>query len=338
MRQFSLGSAWTSGTAFITREPANHAIILIGIGVAAPLLLQLVLLGGPTGMMNPATLGQGAMTGAAGLAGAFLLVSVLGYILQTGSYFASWRIGLAQGETAGGAIVYGLIAGLLAIVVVVALLMVLGLIVGGVAMSAAGSPGAAPGGAAILIIFGLMVPMLIFFATLYTTMMAAFSVIMLFMLLLLTLFGASFGASDALPWAGAAAGMVGLVGLLLVALLFWLTARFSCATSIMADRKSLNFFGAMSESWRLTAPHQWRILAYLALLGVLAGIGLVVISGVAGVSMMGSVANGGAPEMGVTAIIMSLLFGIPLAYLTVLVPAGIYRELAGTVSAAEVFA
>jgi hypothetical protein len=55
-------------------------------------------------------------------------------------------------------------------------------------------------------------------------------------------------------------------------------------------------------------------------------------------SMMGSMSSGQAPTVGVGTQIVMLVIGIPFAYLTALVPAGIYRELFEETEIAEVFA
>jgi hypothetical protein len=54
--------------------------------------------------------------------------------------------------------------------------------------------------------------------------------------------------------------------------------------------------------------------------------------------MGGGLGGGGVPQPGIGTVIFGLIIGIPFAYLIVLVPAGIYRELSHTVPAAEVFA
>jgi hypothetical protein len=120
-------------------------------------------------------------------------------------------------------------------------------------------------------------------------------------------------------------------------LLFWMAVRFSCTTCVMADRKSFNLLAGMTESWRLTSANQWRITGYLALLGIVLCVIFIVVGMLIGAGMMGSF-QGGVPEMGLGTQIIGLIIAIPFAYLLVLVPAGIYRELVEEVPAAEVFA
>lgn len=331
MRQFSLGGAWSKGIEFISRQSVNHAIILIGMGVLAPMVLQFAVSGSVTGV-NPMMMGQNAMgAGAsmAALAGTMILVMLLSYVLQMGSYFSSWRIGLGREESLGGAILYGIICAVLAIVVFFLMVIVIS-VIAAQAMQAG----------AVMAVLALLfaIPMLILVAALYSVMMATMAVGMFLMLLIFLAFGASMGASNpALAMAGQGAVAV-LIALAVVALLFWLTARFSCTTSVLADRKSFNLFAALAESWRLTGPNQFRIMAYLALLGILLCVVLLVFFMVLGAAMMGGMASGQVASVGIGALIMLFIAGILFAYVTVLVPAGIYRELFEEAEVAEVFA
>ncbi|HEX8380632.1 MAG TPA: hypothetical protein VF619_08805 [Allosphingosinicella sp.] len=331
MRQFTIGSAWSRGLAFISRNAANHTIILIGMGILVPAILQYAVIGGVAGM-NPMMMGQNAL-GAGGsiaaLAGAMILVMIVSYVLQMGSYFSSLRIGLGRDATLGGAIVYGIICAVLALVFFSVIALVVAVIIG-LAMQG--------GGAMVFLALLVGVPVLILAAALYSVFMAAMALGMFLMFLIVLVFGASMGAANpALAMAGQGS-LVWLSGLAVAALLFWLAARFSCTTSVMADRKSFNLLAGLAESWRLTAPDQFRIMAYLGLLGILLFVVMVVLTIVVGVSMMGSMSSGQAPEVGIGSQIMVLIVGMPFAYLTVLVPAGIYSALFEDTSVAEVFA
>ncbi|HEX8625065.1 MAG TPA: hypothetical protein VF782_08285 [Allosphingosinicella sp.] len=331
MRQFNLGSAWSKGTEFISRHAASHAIILIGMGILAPAILQFAIAGGVTGM-NPMMMGQNALgTGGsvAALAGTVIVIMIVSYVLQMGSYFSSWRIGLGRDESLGGAIVYGLICAVLAVIAFFVIVLVITVII---AQAMQG------GGAMAFLALLVAIPVLILMAALYSVIMAAMAVGMFLMFLIVLAFGASMGAANpALAMAGQG-GIAVLVALAIMALLFWATVRFSCTTSVMADRKSFNLFAALAESWRLTGPSQLRIMAYLGLLGILLCVVLFVLVLVLGASMMGSMSSGQVPEVGIGSQIMMLIAGIPFAYLTVLVPAGIYRELFEETAVAEVFA
>jgi hypothetical protein len=332
MRQFNLGSAWSKGIAFISREATNHAIILIGMGIAVPAILQFAVGGAVTGM-NPMMMGQnplGAGGSVAALAGTMIVVMVVSYILQMGSYFSSWRIGLGRDESLGGAILYGIICAVLLIIAAGLIITVFAVIIGQAIQGG--------GGVMAFLLLLLVIPMLIFFAALYSVMMAAMAVGMFLMLLIVLAFGASMGAANpALAMAGQG-GIGVLIGLVIVALLFWMTARFSCTTSVMADRKSFNLFAGLAESWRLTGPNQLRIMAYLGLLGIILCVVLFVLVMVVGASMMGGMSSGQVPTVGIGSQIILLVVGIPFAYLTALVPAGIYRELFEETAVAEVFA
>lgn len=327
MKQFSLGNAWSSGVAFVSRDAMNMAIIIIGMGVLLPTVLQYALVGGSMGTMNPALMGQAAMGGGAALAGAFALAALISYLLQFGSYFGAWRLGFGPGESVAGAIVYGIICAVLVMVAFIVLIIAMALI--------------AQAGAAGILLASLLIgiPLLIIFAAIYTVIVAAFAILMFLVLLVALAFGTSLGNMNP-AFAMTGGGAVGmLIALALVALMFWLAVRFSCAVCVMADRKTFNLLTGLSESWRLTGPNQGRIAAYLALLGVILCVAFFVIILMAGAGMAASMgSNGGVPSMGPGMVLLGLVFGIPFAYLLVLVPAGIYRELSHTVPAAEVFA
>lgn len=323
MNEFSFDRAWSRGMEFISRNAGNHAIILIGLGVLVPLILQYVLMGSAGGMMNPAMLGQGGTAALTYGGGALILAVFAMYVIQTGSYFASWRNGLAPAETLGGAVGYGLLTGLLVIVAVVVVFVVVVVGVGQVS----------EGLAAILAVVVLL-PLL---AMLYTVIAAMVAVLMFLIMLLALAFGASLGqANAAMMLTGQGAiGMV--IALAVFVLLFWLTARFSCATSAMAERRTFNLFTGLAESWRLTGPGQWRIMGYLALIAIVLCVIFFVLALLIGASMMGSMQSGAMPQPGIGTILFSVVIGIGLAYLTVLVPAGIYRSLSSE-NRAEVFA
>ena len=326
MKQFSLGNAWSNGVASVSRDAMNHAIILIGIGIVLPMVIQFALLGSTMQTLNPAAFAQGAMTGAglAAFAGTILVASLVSYILQIGSYFGSWRLGFGAGETLGGAIVYGLVT---ALVIIVGFAL-FGVLI--VLLAQLGAVGA-------ILIFVAMLPLLAVMAALYTAIIAAVGVGMLFFLLLALAFGSAFGAMDpAFAMGGSAIGV--LIVMALVALWFWTAVRFSCTGPIMADRKTFNLLQAMGESWRLTAGNQGRIASYLALVGLVLCVLFVIMAAVAGASMMGSMQGGAMPQPGIGTAILGLIISIPLAYLVVLVPAGIYRELGEPAAAAQVFA
>ncbi len=321
MNQFSLGNAWSKGVSFFSSQALNHAIVLIGLGVLVPTVVQYVIAGGITGMMNPAMMGGGIGAFSA-LGGAAVIAMIASYVLQLGSYFGSWRLGFGEGEPLGGAIVYGLIAGVLVIVAFIVCFFVAGLV-----LQAAPTVGA-------IVMALLLLPLV---AALYTVWAALIAIVMILVMLVVLAFGASMADLNMTAFTGAGALGI-LIILFILALLLWLTARFSCATSIMADRRTFNLMTGLAESWRLTAANQWRIVGYLSLLSVVLMVLFVVVAMILGAGIAQSLQGGGMPEVGLGMIVGTLIVSIPLAYLTVLVPAGIYRELGGGETSAKVFA
>jgi hypothetical protein len=280
MNRFSIGQAWSYATSFFAGQGANHAIALIGVGIAAPLVLQFAL-GGGAMMADPMSLAAGG--GLAAMGGLMMLISLVNYILQMGSYFTSWRIGFSNGaEPLGSALAFGLVAALptfLLLIAVVLVLVLIGFVVFGSALAPLAMGGAPSAGS---------------------------SAIMLLLMLLFFLF------------------------------LIWLAARFCCTGPVMADRRTFNVLTGLGESWRMTAAAQWKILGYFILLGIAFFVVFLILGMVVGVSMF---AGGGVPSGGsILAIIVgALLLSIPIAYLQVGVPAGIYRAL-GEHGQSDVFA
>ena len=320
MNEFSFGRAWTMGLGFFSGAALNHAMLLLGLGVLLPVALQLLLFGGPAGMTNPVSLdGDGSSSPAVTLG------RLAGFALQSVSFFASWRLGFGRGETLRGALVYGLLAGLM---------VSLGL---GVALAAAAA------------VFGLI-----------SASLAAFAVLVVFV----GLFAIAWTAFAALLAMAACAGFVlalaiglmtgnlnlaatmfggnGFTGSILVAaalVLLWLAGRLSCTTVLMAEWKSFNLLAAMRESWRLTWDDEWRIMRYLALAGLAMAIAMAAAIALAGAGLAATLRGASPPLGGIGAAILFTAVSMPLAYLSVLVPAGIYRELSpADVAAAEVFA
>ncbi|WP_447753961.1 hypothetical protein [Sphingopyxis fribergensis] len=284
MNKISISQAWSYATSFFAGQAANHAIALIGVGIFVPLALQFVV-GGGTLMADPMSFAAGGNFATMGAL--MILVSLINYVLQTGSYFASWRIGLTGGsEPLGSALVYGVIAALPTLLLGFVVLLLLGLIA--------------------FLVFG-----------------SAFAPIMM----------------GAQPSEGAAAGTAILLLLLMpVFLLFlvWLGARLSCTGPVMADRRTFNILTGLAESWRMTAVSQWKIFGYFLLIGVALFVVFLILGMIVGVSMF---AGGGMPGSAsmIGLIVGALLLGIPVAYLQVGIPAGIYRALGGQ-SQADVFA
>ena len=285
MNRISISQAWAYTTSFFSDQHANHAIALIGVGIFGATVIQL-LMGGGAVAMDPATLASG--TGAiAALGATAFLAGIIGYVLQTGSYFASWRMGLAPGqETIGSALGYGMIASLPVLLVTIAFILVIGLVLG--------------------LLFGTaFIPLLM-------------------------------GRQPSPE------SMVGTAGLVLVAMplflvfFLWIAARFCVMGPIMAAGRSFNPLPALAESWRMTAASQWKLMGYFVLLFIVAMIISMIIGLVFGVSAF---IGGGAPDGGSFALfaILGALASIPLAYLYVGIPAGIYKALGGG-DRADIFA
>jgi len=284
MNRISISQAWSYATSFFAGQGANHAIALIGIGIFVPLILQIAL-GGGAAMADPMAFAAGG--GFAAMGALAILLSLVNYVLQTGSYFASWRIGLTNGaEPLGSALGFGLIAALPTLLIAFVFVLVLVLI-------------------GFVLFGGAMAPMMM----------------------------------GGQPSQAASAG-AGLLMLLLVPLFFlfmvWVAARFCCTGPVMADQRTFNVLTGLGESWRMTAASQWKIFGYFILIGIALFVIFLILGMIVGVSMF---AGGGVPSGGsmIGIIVGALLLSIPMAYLQVGVPAGIYRALGGR-SQSDVFA
>jgi hypothetical protein len=320
-----MASAWSLGLRFIGPRLAGHFLILVGIGILAPFALQYAIAGDAGAMI-----GAAAPVGREALAATLPLMAALaiGYVLQIGSYFASWRLGFGAGRPLAGAILYGLAAGLLAVAVIA--------VVATPAVSLAArlwTPGAVLLGALVALI-----PLSLVAALFYTTMAAlaaAFAALLLFAAMA---FGAASGQ------VGMAATLVGGRGDLVVVLvvmcgvLMWLAARLSCTAALMAERRSFNLLAAARDSWRLTWEEQWAILRYLALIGFALALTMLGAAVAAGGGATAFLQETSAPALQTGAVVVRLLVAVPLAFLSVMVPAGIYRELTRAEISADIFA
>lgn len=285
MNRISISEAWSYATGFFSGQAVQHAIVLIGVGIAAPLILQLLLGGGAT-MFDPAAMAENSAGLIAAMGATGVLLGIVNYVLQTGSYFASWRIGLTNGgEPVGAALGYGMIASLpvlLLAVVVVLLLGIIGFLFFGSALTTLAS-GGEPSSSALMGIY-----------------LAFFLIAPLFLLFLV-----------------------------------WLAARLCCTGPYMADQRSYNVLAALGASWRMTAASQWKIFAYFILLGVALIVIFMILGMIVGVSLLAGGAPGTGSMLGL--IIGAILLSVPMAYLQVGVPAGLYRALGGT-NRSDVFA
>lgn len=324
---FRIRTAWSLGWTLIGRRAIVHAVLLIGLGIVLPLIPQFAVAGGPVGGAGPASLGQaGQAFGATGDAILGALVA-LSWLLQTISYFASWRIGLA-GAPVGGALLYGLAASLVAF-----LFAALVLTPAALAAFQAGSAEAPVLGFLILLI-----PMLMVFALFYTLLTTLAAAGISLMLIVAMMVGTATGNVGLAATLVGGSGAVAVLLLVISAITIWLAARLSCTTALMAERRSLNLIGAMRESWRLTWDEQWAITRYLALIGF--AIALLLVAGMVAIGAGASAAaQQGAEAVSRTgALVLGAVSAVPIAFLGVMVPAGIYRELTGGDVSAEVFA
>lgn len=302
MEGYSLGRAWAQGVDFVAGRARDHAIILIGVGVLLGTAVQYALIGGVISMTNPAAMA--ALDGAAPSDAAFAVAFGAGYLLQLGSFFASWRVGLARETGAGRAIGWGMAAALLLILGIAVLAFVLGLV-----------------GEAALVLAGILqaVIWLPFFVILYPVLGVLVGLGFLFT----ALFGLLPGPETLLHVGAGDRPVPSLVMLAAALLLLWLSARLCCTGPAMARRGTFNPLPGIAESWRLTGPAQWRILGYLSIVAVLLGLLLFVAMGLVGTGM--AAAEGAGPQLGPIELIVCIVGGIGLAYANVTVPAGIYR-------------
>jgi hypothetical protein len=331
MEGFRFGKAWSLGYALVTRKALYHAILLIGLAVLGPMVLQFAMLGTLVGSTNPALIGTAGGVGAGQAYGvAFLAATLLGYLLQTTSYFGSLRVSLGRETSLGRALLYGLLAAIMAIVIVFVAIFV------GAATFA--QMMARPG---LMFVLGVLAaaPVLLATSLFYTLMSAMIAVGVAALLLLMMAVGAATGN---IGMAATMVGGSGAVAVMLVALSLvwiWLAARLSCTASIMAERKSYNLIAAIRESWQLTWEEQWGIVRYLALLGLGLILFLSAAMIVVGFGAYATLQAGAPPQAGPALLAgLALLLGIPLAYLGVMIPGGIYRSLYSVTDDAEIFA
>lgn len=327
MNDFRIGGAWSLGFRFFAGHWLAHALILTIIGLLVPLGLDYALVGdrtataaGPGFGLNPA--GSRLFDRPE-----LLLVLGLGYLFQTGSYFTSWRLGFDDKRSVAGALLFGLPAGLVA---------VLSIILAFVLAAFLWAPLLTPDTAFIAVLV-FLVPLILVSATFFVAGVAFVAAAVILLLGFAMIYGAAMGQMGLAATVVGGNGSIAVLLLLLSGLTFWVAARLSCVTPLMAERKSLNLFAAVRGSWRLTWEEQWVITRYLALVGgVLA---LLVIGGSIAIgASTTAILPGGAGETGDNvAKIAGLLLGIPFAFLAVMIPAGIYRQLVGEETQAAIF-
>jgi hypothetical protein len=328
MNAFNMAAAWRLGFRVVAEHWLAIGAILIGLGIAAPFALQYALLGEPVGLVNQSVYGVSLTDTTLLKKPLVLLAMALGYALQTWSYFASLRLGLGAGRSPVGALLFGLAAGLLAAPV----------IAGTHVLAELGGRALFEPEMAILSVLVFLLPLGFVFVLFYLTQVVMVAAGVMLTMALGMIYGAATGE---VGLAATMAGGIGGIAVLLLVLggvLVWLAARLSCVTPLMADRNSLNPIAAIRESWRLTMDDQGVITLYLALVGIV--MALLVVGGSIALGGNGSaiLRDQAGPGFGPLSAWPRLLLAIPFAVLTVMVPAGIYRQLTRDEISAEVFA
>jgi hypothetical protein len=326
MKAFSIKGAWSLGYRALAPRLPVHVLILAILGIAAPLLMD-IMLREANAAASQTIGGRVAETSSERLLVLFGLA--FSYMLQSASYFASWRIALGGDRPTVAAIAYGIMMGLL--------VAGLGLIVNFIGNGAMGQLLDSPA-MAYLGLIAFFLPLALLFALFYTVtaVMMAGVVAVLFILAVVS-YGArgSGGVDPANLFSGA--GGLSLLALLLSALTLWLSARLSCVTVLLARQGGFNLPAVIGESWRRTAASQWAITRHLALIG--GGLAILLVGAA---YLLGGVYNFMQPggilvrSQGLT-ILIHLAVGLPFALLTVLVPLGICQQVEGVNPTADVF-
>lgn len=325
MEDFTISGAWRHGYRFISVGTGVQFLILVLIGILAPIGVQYLMLGTALdATASPMTSGP-AMMQAVG-APIVLLAYAVSHALQIGSYFAALRFGYAGGEAPAGAVVFGLFAGVVATLVVIA-----GYLVAVFGAYAIASPGAFE-----LAVLVLTLPLIVVYSLFFISQAIMGAATLVLILAYAFIVGVVSGYPGAVAYAFGGSGLMVVFMLVLSFLLFWLSARFSCVTAVMAERGSLNIFSAIGESWRMTSDEQWPITRYVALVGFIVAAIIIGVSLVIGAST-GGLRSGGLGMDTTGELILRCLFGVPLAFLAVMLPAGIYRQLTGEDTPAEIF-
>lgn len=166
MNGFSIGEAWSQGVAFLSAH-FRMILIYVAVGVLLPLVIQLLLIGGTMeSLLNPQALmasGDNPLAAFGALGAGFVISAILGQIIQSASYYASWRHGLSGGaEEPASTVTYALGAAamwfLATIAIAVAGALVIGIPLGLLGAGAAAGGDASSLGGMVL----LLVPVLLF--------------------------------------------------------------------------------------------------------------------------------------------------------------------------------
>src|SRR5688572_24277217 len=114
MKEFSFVSAWTFGVRFFSGRPLAHLAVLAGMGLVLPIAIQFLLADAGLYLSNPVETDV-EFTASAPPSAIVLVPLAVGYVLQVGSYFASWRLGFDSRTNLAGSLLFGLLAGLAAV-------------------------------------------------------------------------------------------------------------------------------------------------------------------------------------------------------------------------------
>lgn len=326
MDGFTIRGAWTHGLRVLARHWLLNLLFLLGLGIVVPALLQTLLWGRPLGLVNQSV--YGVYPGGELLTdNPFrLLVMAVGYACAVGATLATLRLGLAARPSLPGALLWGLVAGLLAAALLAGVHVLAEL--GGKALA---EPDLAPVSA-----FVFLAPLALIFLPFYFSQMLMMAAAGVLVVAIAMVWGIAMGepgyAATLVGGSGGTAVMLVVLG----GLLLWLAARLSCVTPLLAERGGLNLWAAIRDSWALTLDDQAAIFRYLALVGAVPALlvlGVSILLGLGGNVILRDGHGLLDPET-----LVRLAVAIPFALLSVMIPAGIYRQLTSEAVSAEVFA
>ena len=326
MNAFSIRGAWALGFGFFARHWLAMTLILLLLGFAIPLGLQFALLGGPIETVNLGRAGPDPY-GNSWLSDRPMVIAVLlaGYVLQAASFFAAWRLGF--GASPARALLYGLLAGLLAIGVAAA-----ARAIGEYASLLVATPDTW-----LLAVMAFLLPLLVPLALLFVTQTVLVSAVVLLLLAFLMIVGAATGSLSAAATLVGGDGAIAVLLLVLSGVMFWLAARLSCATPLMAQRGNFNLWAAARASWQMTLDDQLAITRYLFLIGAALALVAIGVAVALGEGVRAIPRGGVGYTFDLATLIPRTALAIPFALLSVTVPAGIYRQLKGEDSPADIF-
>ena len=142
---------------------------------------------------------------------------------------------------------------------------------------------------------------------------------------------------------GGATATPAVITAILLSFLVWLpvaiyfAARLALMTPIAAA-ESGGPFELIARSWRLTAPHVWRLVAFVLLVAILVGVLTGAIKAVTGIlfALVAGPLEPGSTSAWLVTVVMALVNMVVAAYLTSLI-ARIYAQVAGDSDTHRVF-